>query len=153
MKKLNTYKIDWKLVSVGLGLSVEDTIQMFDDGRFLGRLGEFLHQNSEKGKRQNENSSYDIQEVNQTKTEVRSITDKVSFASSKEVGFGRKVTENGFIEKLNSVDRFVLIDKRNINEGSLDTIEVTKDDVLELQLGKNKSVSSKKFFKKYDRTK
>jgi len=153
MKKLNTYKIDWKLVSKGLGLSVEDTIQMFDDGRFLGRLGEFLHQNSEKGKRQNENSSYDIQEVNQTKTEVRSITDKVSFASSKEVGFGRKVTENGFIEKLNSVDRFVLIDKRNINEGSLDTIEVTKDDVLELQLGKNKSVSSKKFFKKYDRTK
>lgn len=153
MKKLNTYKIDWKLVSEGLGLSVEDTIKMFDDGRFLGRLGEFLHQNSEKGKRQNENSSYDIQEVNQTKTEVRSITDKVSFASSKEVGFGRKVTENGFIEKLNSVDRFVLIDKRNINEGSLDTIEVTKDDVLELQLGKNKSVSSKKFFKKYDRTK
>jgi hypothetical protein len=153
MKKLNIYKINWELVSKGLGLPLDKTIEMFDDGRILGRLGEFLHQESEKGKKQNENSSFDIKEMNDIKTEVRSITDKVSFASSKEVGFGRKVTENGFLDKLNSLDRFVLIDKRLINCGILETIEINKNEILKLHLGKNKSISAGKFFKIYDRIK
>jgi hypothetical protein len=153
MKKLDIYKIDWELVSEGLGLPLDKSIEMFNDGRILGRLGEFLHQEREKGERQNENSSFDIVEIDKIKTEVRSITTQVSFASSKEVGFGRKVTENGFLDKLNSVDRFVLIDKRLINDGLLETIEVTKEDILGLELGKNKSISADKFFKKYDRIK
>jgi hypothetical protein len=150
MKKLNTYKIDWEMISKGFGLSIDKTIEMFDDGRMLGRVGEFLHQESEKGEKQNENSSFDIQEINNIKTEIRSITEKVSFASSKEIGFGRKVTENGFLEKLNSLDRFVLIDKRLINNGILETIEVNKNEILKLELGKNKSISAGKFFKIYD---
>jgi hypothetical protein len=153
MRKLNIYKIDWELVSKGLGLPLDKTMEMFDDGRVLGRLGEFLHQESEKGEKQNENSSFDIQEINNIKTEIRSITDKVSFASSKEIGFGRKVTENGFLNKLNSLDRYVLIDKRLINMGILETIEVNKNEIIKLQLGKNKSISAGKFFKIYDRIK
>jgi len=51
------------------------------------------------------------------------------------------------------LDRFILIDKRLINSGKIDTIEVTKDEVFELPLGKNKSISAKKFFEQYDRNK
>ena len=120
MKKINTYKLNWELISKGFGLSIEKTIEMFNDGRMLGRVGEFLHENSENGIRQNENSSFDVKEENNTRSEIRTITDKVSFASSKEVGFGR---------------------------------EVTKDEVFELPLGKNKSISAKKFFEQYDRNK
>lgn len=153
MKKINTYKLNWELISKGFGLSIEKTIEMFNDGRMLGRVGEFLHENSENGIRQNENSSFDVKEENNTRSEIRTITDKVSFASSKEVGFGRKVTEDGFKIKLNSLDRYILIDKRLINNGKIDTIEVTKDKVFELPLGKNKSISAKKFFEQYDRNK
>ena len=153
MEKINSYKIDWELVSKGLGLPLDKTIKMFDDGRILGRLGEFLHQDSENGDRQNENSSFDIQEVSNVKTEIRSITNKVSFASSKEIGFGRKVTEKGFLDKLNSLDRYVLIDKRLIYMGILETIGVNKNEIPKLQLGKNKSISADKFFKIYDRIK
>ncbi len=150
MKKINTYNIDWKMVANGLGLTTEKTIEMFDDGRILGRLGEFLHEKSENGQRQNENSSFDVKDKNNVRSEIRTITDKVSFASSKEVGYGRKVTEDGFMEKLNSIDRFVLIDKRLLVNGKIETIEVTKDILNTLSLGKNKSISAKKFYEKYD---
>jgi hypothetical protein len=153
MKKINEYYINWEKVGDGLGLPIDKTIELFSDGRILGRLGEFLHEGSEKGKRQNENSSYDVKELNNVRSEIRSITTKVSFASSKEVGYGRKVTENGFIEKLNSLDRFIVIDKRKITEGKLDFIEIIKTDLDTLGLGKNKSISDKKFYKKYDRIK
>lgn len=153
MKKINTYNLDWVKIAEGFGLPIETTIEMFDDGRMLGRIGEFLHQNSNNGIREKENSSFDVKEENDTKSEIRTITNKVSFASSKEVGFGRKVTEKGFLDKLLSVDQFVLIDKRSIKEGIIDTIELTKEDVAKLPLGKNKSISSKKFFEEYDRNK
>jgi hypothetical protein len=153
MKKIKTYSFDWDLVGAGLGLPPEKTFEMFNDGRILGRFGEFLHANSENGERQNENSSFDVKEKNNVKSEIRTITDKVSFASSKEVGYGRQVTEKGFIEKLNSIDRFILIDKRLLLEGSLDMIEITKEDLNELYLGVNKSISAKKFYEKYDRNK
>lgn len=153
MKRLDEYKIDWKKLSEGFNLPEEDVKSFLDDGRIIGRLGEFLHEYKNKGVRQKENSSFDISERNNVKTEIRSIRDKVSFASSKEIGYGRKVTEEGFNQKLNSIDKFVLFDCRKLNEGILSTIEVTKNDILNLKLGKNKSISSKKFFDKYDKIK
>jgi hypothetical protein len=152
MKKINEHNVDWNLVAKGFGLSVKNTIEMFNDGRMLGRVGEYIHKRSENGIRQNENSSFDVKESDGTKSEIRSITDSVSFASSKEVGFGRNVTEDGFNEKLNSLDRYVLIDKRQIVDGKLSFIEVTKEDIINLNLGKNKSMAANKFFKIYDRT-
>lgn len=153
MKKINTYNLDWEMIAKGFGLPIDKTIEMFNDGRMLGRICEFLHQNSNNGVREKENSSFDIKEIDNIKSEIRTITDIVSFASSKEVGFGRKVTEEGFKEKLNSVDRFILIDKRLLEDGVIDTIELIKEDVENLPLRKNKSISAKKFFEKYDRNK
>jgi hypothetical protein len=153
MKKINTYNLDWEMIAKGFGLLKDKTIEMFNEGRMLGRIGEFLHQNSNNGVREKENSSFDIKEKDNIKSEVRTITDIVSFASSKEVGFGRKVTEEGLKEKLNSVDRFILIDKRLLEYGVIDTIELIVEDVENLPLRKNKSISAKKFFEKYDRNK
>jgi len=153
MKKIGTHKLNYDKLSEGFKLPVDDVIKFLNDGRIMGRLGEFIHSLSSGGGRQNENSSFDILEENSQKSEVRSITKQVSFASSKEVGFGRKVTENGFKEKLNSIDRYVLLDLRNLKNGTYDTIEVTKEDINRLSLGKNKTISAKKFFKIYDKIK
>jgi len=153
MKKINSHKIDLDKVSDGFGLTKEETYNFLNDGRIMGRLSEFIHSHSEGGCRQNENSKFDIFEIDSIKSEVRSITDKVSFASSKEIGYGRAVTEEGFQEKLNSIDRYVLIDIRNLLNGDFDTIEVNKNDLINLDLGKNKSISAKKFYEYYDRVK
>jgi hypothetical protein len=153
MKKIGTHKLDYENLSEGFKLPVNKVIDFLNDGRVMGRLGEFIHSLSSGGGRQNENSSFDILEKNNQKTEIRSITKNVSFASSKEVGYGRKVTENGFIEKLNSIDRYVLLDLRNLKNGTYDTIEITKEDINMLGLGKNKQMSAKKFYKIYDNIK
>ena len=147
MRKIGTHKIDYEKLSDGFNLPIEQVKNFLNDGRVMGRLGEYTHSLSSGGGRQNENSSFDILEKNNQKTEIRSITKNVSFASSKEVGYGRKVTENGFIEKLNSIDRYVLLDLRNLKNGTYDTIEVTKEDINMLGLGKNKQMSAKKFYK------
>ena len=107
MRKIGTHIINYEKLSEGFKLPVEQVIKFLNDGRVMGRLGEFIHSLSSGGGRQNENSSFDILEEDNQKSEVRSITKQVSFASSKEVGFGRKVTENGFKEKLDSIDRYV----------------------------------------------
>jgi len=153
MRKLDDFNIDWVKLSGAFNLSIEDVKSFLDDGRIIGRLGEFLHKSKNDGVRQKENSSFDVTETNNIRTEVRSIRDSVSFASSKEIGYGRKVTEEGFNEKLNSIDRFVLFDGRKLDEGILTSIEVSKEDIFNLKLGKNKSISAKKFFDKYDRIK
>ena len=153
MKKIYTYKIDIPLLAQSLGLTERQAYDFINDGIIMGRLGEFTHSNLLGGNRKKENSSYDILENEETKTEIRSITKKVSFASSKEIGYGRKVTEEGFQKKLDSLDRFVLLDLRDLEKGEYTSIEVTKDDLENLNLGKNKSISSKKLFEKYDRIK
>ena len=153
MKKISTHYIDWDDAEKSFKLPKNILIIWFKDGRRLGSIAEYYHAQIEGGDRQKENSKFDVLDKGNIKSEVRAITDKVSFASSKEVGYGRKVTEEGFQEKLDSVDRFILVDSRKIEDGEISFIEITKEDIGNLELGKNKSISSKKFFKIYDRVK
>ena len=144
-----THSLDLEKVSEGLGLSIEETKSFLDDGRIVGRLGEFIYAKKTKSKRaKSEGSSYDIDSSSGKKIEVRSITDSISFASSKEVGYGRQVTEEGFQNKLDSLDYFVGIDFRDIE--NLKFIDISKPMIDEMILNgivrKNKSVLSKKFF-------
>lgn len=147
MKQIK-HKINYELLSKALGISEELSIQFLNDGRIMGRLGEFILQENGIGNRsENENTPYDNITTDGKKIEVRSITDKVSFASSKEVGFGRTVTEEGFKTKLDSLDYYMCIDFDNKNE--IKFIPITKTDIDRMIkdgiLGKNKSVSKKKF--------
>jgi hypothetical protein len=154
MKKINEHSIDFQKVSEGCGLPLEDVISFFDDGRIIGRFAEFIQKHKYNTQRTNENSPYDVDGDNK-RIEVRCITKQLSFASSKEIGFGRKVTEEGFKEKLNNIDVYHVVDKRNIN--NLKIIEVTKENVEEMinlkLIGKNKTITSKNFFNYYDRNK
>ena len=149
MEQKLKHQLDLEKVAEGLGLSVEETIKFFNDGRIVGRLGEFIYANKMGGNRaKSEGSSYDVDGVNGERIEVRSITEGISFASSKEVGFGRSVTEEGYAEKLDSLDSYIGIDFRNLSE--LSFIEITKDDLADMNekgiLRKNKSVGSNKFY-------
>ena len=154
MKKLKTYIIDWNKVSEGFGLSKEQTIECFNDGRMMGRIGEFLHKKSSGGERENENSSFDVTEFNGIKSEIRSITKQISFAPSKETGYGRKVTSEGFKTKMDNLDRFVALDLRELKNGIIYTIEITKEDVYNLPLRRsNVSIKAEKFYEIYDRIK
>jgi len=154
MKEINSHKIDFQKVAEGFGLPVEDVISFFDDGRIIGRFAEFIQKNKYNSKRTNENSPYDV-DGDSKKIEVRCITKKLSFASSKEVGYGRKVTEEGFNKKLDSLDVYQVVDKRDIN--NLKIIEINKEDIEKMMnqnlIGKNKSISSKNFYEFYDRNK
>ena len=149
MEQKLKHQLDLEKVAEGLGLSVEETIKFFNDGRIVGRLGEFIYANKMGGNRaKSEGSSYDVDGENGERIEVRSITNGISFASSKEVGFGRSVTEEGYAEKLDSLDSYIGIDFRNLSE--LTFIEITKDDLADMNekgiLRKNKSVGSNKFY-------
>lgn len=152
MEKYLEHKLNWQKISEGLGISIELTKEFVNDGRIIGRLGEFIDTYKTQSARQNENSSFDNLTHDNKKREIRSCREKVSFAASKEVGYGRKVTEDGFIQKLNNVDEFGVIDSRKINDGKLIFYRLTKDDVLSLPLGKNKSISSIKFWDIIEKT-
>lgn len=150
MKIILTKKPDLELLAKALKLTDSDEAYNFlNDGRIIGRLAEFWVE----GIRQNENSSFDVKNIQQERIEVRTITKKVSFASSKEVGFGRKVTDEGYNKKLDSLDKFVLADIRKLKNGIVDMIEVDKKQLSTLPIGKNKDISAKKFYKIYDGTK
>jgi len=151
MKKITEHKIDFLAASKAFGLPLESMIEFINDGRIIGRLGEFIDANNDGGERVNENSSYDIRKQGNYKREIRSAKKTVSFASSKEVGYGRKVTEQGFKEKLDSVDDFGIIDSRKLEtEGKLVIYSLTKEDINKLELGKTKSMSANKFWEKVD---
>lgn len=118
------------------------------DGRHLGSVGEDWWTNLSGGVRQPEKSPFDVLETNGTKSEIRSVVSHVSFAASKETGYGRRVTDEGFYTKLQSLDRFLVMDTRKIKENNtIDFYELDTSEVLSLGLGKNKKMSSTKFWK------
>jgi hypothetical protein len=147
MKKIQTKEINLDLLAQALGLTdSEEAYKFLNDGRITGRLGEFWVD----GKKQNENAPFDVKNNNGERIEVRSITKKVSFASSKEVGYGRSVTEEGFNQKLNSLDKYLLLDIRDLKEGKVHMIEINKEQLEKLPIGKNKDMTAEKFYKIYD---
>lgn len=151
MKNIGTYKLTECEVEY-----YKKHPDFLSDGRHVGRIGEEWVAEFVNGIRQPENSPFDVltkkseyYEKN-IRIEVRSAIKKVSFASSKEVGYGRTVTEEGFINKLENLDVFIIIDSRKINQGYIEFVELTKDNVLNFNLGKNKNMSANKFWKKID---
>ena len=152
MKKILKHKIDYKKVANGLGISEELVIKFFNDGRIIGRLGEFILEDKKVGKRSdNEGTSYDNITEDDKYLEVRSITYRLSFAASKETGYGRTVTEEGFSEKLNAVDSFIAIDFKD-NPSELDFYKIPSEDVRRWSdegfIGKGKAVSRNKILSK-----
>ena len=156
MKKILKHKIDYKKVADGLGVSEELTIRFFNDGRVIGRLGEFILEDKDVGRRSdNEGTSYDNITEDDKYLEVRSITKRLSFAPSKETGYGRTVTEEGFSQKLNAVDSFIAIDFKD-NPSELDFYKIPSEDVRRWSdegfIGKGKAVSRNKILSKINKS-
>ena len=154
MNKLFEHTIDYTKVGEGLGLTADEARKFLNDGRIIGRLAEFILAKRTSSKRaKSEKSAYDVDGENGERIEVRCITDQLSFASSKEIGSGRKVTQAGFEEKLNSLDYFVAVDKRAVD--SLNFIRIDKVDIDDMisdgTLRKNKSVNAKKLYRRIDK--
>ena len=152
MKQILKHKINYKQVSKGLGISEDLVVKFFDDGRIIGRLGEFILADRDVGKRSdNEGTSYDNITEDDKYLEVRSITKRLSFAASKETGYGRTVTEEGFNQKLNAVDSFIAIDFKD-NPSELDFYKIPSEDVRRWSddgfIGKGKAVSRNKILSK-----
>lgn len=149
MKPTNfKFKFDLTTIATAMGLTTDETQKFFNDGRIVGRYAEFVIQNKGIGNRsKSEGTAYDNDMSNGQRLEVRSITKHVSFASSKEVGYGRQVTANGWAEKLNAVDVWCLVDFNDIEEWHF--IFLTTDEVKQMAernvLGKNRNVSRNKF--------
>lgn len=144
------FKVNLSQIAKGMRLTQTEARSFFNDGRIVGRYAEFVVQNKGLGNRaKSESSSYDNDTPEGLRLEVRSMGDKVSFSSSKEVGYGRKVTANGWAEKLSSVDLWCLVDYSNFDEWHF--IFLTTDEVRQMAevgvLGKNRSISRKKFLK------
>jgi hypothetical protein len=104
------------------------------------------------GKRSdNEGTSWDNLTEDNSYLEVRSITTKLSFAASKEVGYGRTVTEEGFNKKLDDVDSFIAIDFKD-DPTQLDFYKIPSEDVKRWSdggfIGKGKAVARKKILTK-----
>lgn len=145
------YCPDWSVVSKGLGLTLERTKRLFNDGRVIGRLAEFVIE--EKGiadRAGNENLSYDNITLDNKKLEIRSLgKSSMSFLPSKEVGYGRIATEEGFKNKLDNLDIYVAADY--IDLSNIKFIPITKIDVQTMDsegiLTKAKSVNRNKLFK------
>jgi hypothetical protein len=148
MQILFTHTIDINQLAIGFGLDTNKSSNFLNDGRLTGRLAEFIFAQKTGGNKTAENMPYDIDMPNGDRVEIRSVTKGLSFASSKEVGFGRKVTAQGFLDKLNSVDYFVAVDYDSLM-GTMKFIKVEKSDIITMEskqlLRKNKSISRKKF--------
>lgn len=146
MQVLFTHKLDLNKLSLGFGIEFAAAGSFLADGRLIGRLAEFVFAQKFGGIKTAENMPYDIDMPNGDRVEIRSITKGLSFASSKEVGFGRSVTAAGFAEKLNAVDYFVAVDY-DASTGNMTFIKIEKSDIIAMEhagiLRKNKSISRK----------
>lgn len=142
MKKVGTYQLKTYELEF-----YRDHTDLAKDGRQIGRIGETWWAQTSGGSRQPENSPFDILELDGLRSEVRSAIKHVSFASSKEVGYGRSVTNEGYTKKLNQLDRFIIVNSSKlISHGYVDFWLITKNDLLVLGLGKNKKMKANKFW-------
>ena len=155
MKNIGKYN----LTKSEIDCFIKEHNYLLKDGRQLGKIAETWVAKFVNGVKQPENSPFDVLTKKSDyygeniRIEVRSAIKKVSFAASKEVGYGRQVTENGFKEKLNNLDVFIIIDSRNIENGYVEFIEINKTDIQKLGLGKTKSINANKFWEKINKWK
>ncbi len=90
----------------------EDVIKYFTDGRKVAFIFERRLTNEVTGGElaASEGADYDIIDVDGKKQEVRSISKKIYFSPSYMVGSGRSFNEEGFLQKINGIAGYILVD-------------------------------------------
>lgn len=106
-------KWDLKQISSSLHLSEKDTREYFTDGRRVSFVLErrLAFEVMRGHLAPSEGAGYDLIDHNNKKWEVRSISKGgIYFCPSKMVGSGRAFEENGFLEKLNNIEGYIVSD-------------------------------------------
>ncbi len=149
----NNGKFNWdiKKLSESLYISENDVKLYFTDGRKVSFLYERrLTYEIVKGKlAQSEGKGYDIIDLQGNKWEVRSITKRVYFNPSNQVGSQRKFDEIKFLEKLQEIKGYILVDIMSFPEVPFWIIDkqIVLDWWNQKKLGKITSISRKKMLK------
>ncbi len=144
------------MIGKGLGIPSSAARELFSDGRILGRLAEFQVANQLNGKRSHEHSAFDVLHAKK-RIEVRSLIKKddrgMSFAPAKETGSGRTITEQGFQEKLSSLDFFIAAEL--LDTDKIRYFQITKEDIDLFELNgyirpATKTIGYNTFYKVYN---
>lgn len=109
--------LDTESIADAFGVRPDDVIDNLKDGRAASRWMESMikHQMSLDG-HDNDSDSYDVRDK-QDKWEVRTLTNNgVYFCPNNMRGQGRAFEEEGFLEKLNEVEGYIICDVRKIPE-------------------------------------
>jgi hypothetical protein len=134
---------DVKLLSTAMGISEEDTIKYFTDGRRISFLIErrLCNEVAFGTLPESEGAPYDFKDHSGRIWEVRSVTKQgVYFCPSNMKGSGRSFDEKGFIDKLDLVDGYFLADITTFPVVEYWT--VTSDDVKNMYLNGELSKTS-----------
>lgn len=111
MKPLSYMNWDIKALSQSMKLTEDEVKEYFKDGR----RGSFLMERSLRNELNlrlapSEGSSYDLIDQGNLKWEVRSLTDKIYFSNSNNVGSGREFNEEDFLKKLKEIAGYYITD-------------------------------------------
>lgn len=110
MKAIGYLNWNIKALSQSMKLTEDEVKEYFQDGR----RGSFLMERSLRNKfslrlAPSEGSSYDLIDGG-LKWEVRSLTNKIYFSNSNNVGSSRKFKEKDFLKKLNEIAGYYITD-------------------------------------------
>jgi hypothetical protein len=111
-------KLDWNIseLSIALKISPEDVKEYFTDGRRISFITErrIAREVLRGSLAKSEGAAYDLVDPQGRKWEVRSISKGgIYFCPSYMVGSGREFNENGFLEKLEEIEGYILCDIEN----------------------------------------
>lgn len=146
------FSFEWDVNALAKAFNVndEDVSAYLTDGRRASFMIERRLVNENRGWKlaQSEGAGYDLADPHGHFWEVRSITKGgVYFTPSNQVGKGRHFDENRFLEKLNSIEGFILSDL--VVFPKVEFYKVPKDVVKSWyragKIGKNAKVTRSKF--------
>lgn len=152
---MNEITFDLKKTATGLGLTYDECIQYFLDGRRISFILEKRISNLAGYKKApSESSPFDVIDSVGKKAEVRCLTTKIMFRPSDQIGMGRKFCEEAFYsDKISQVDYFIICDvnEADLRKGIVRTFSIDSSVVWCLyksgKFGKNAEKSRKTFIK------
>ena len=113
IERVGILKWDLNRIAGSLGLTPQETMDYFTDGRRVSFILErrICHEIVGGRLSPSEGAGFDLIDAHDRKWEVRSITRAgIYFCPSYMVGSGRTFNEAGFVEKLNEIEGYVVCD-------------------------------------------
>lgn len=146
-------QVNWDMLAQAIGLPETETRELFKDGRLSGELLQRVAIRSFNLIPAKNGEKYDGKFPNtREKLEIRLITTYgIKTAPSNQIGSSREFNQEAYIKKLESIDYFLFIDLREIDNNIpcyLIPVGIIRKFFLNKKLGKDGSTSSAKVISK-----